>query len=145
MVRVSSSGWVLVAGMAAVVPSQVATGATGDGEAVEVVTASATVSRVLGDTTDVTLRFVQEDGPESGHVRVLLTPETRALTIIEARSAAQQAFLEALKEPGIGDNLSRITVVVRLMPSSHPNPDETNQVIVFQHRGGHDWSVLSGE
>ena len=64
------------------------------------------------------------------------TPETRPLHSLEARTAAQQAFLEALKEPGLGDNLSRITVVVRLMPASHPDPDVTEQVIVYLHKGG---------
>ena len=52
-------------------------------------------------------------------MRVVLTPEARSLTVMEARMAAEQAFLEALKEPGLGDDLKRITVVVRLMPSSH--------------------------
>ena len=90
------------------------------------------------------LHYIQEDGPESGHVRVELTPETRPLTIIEARMAAEQAFLDALKEPGLGDNLQRITVVVRLMPDFAPGPRSAEQVIVYLHKGGHDWSVLSG-
>ena len=73
----------------------------------------------------------------------MLTPETRPLTMLEARSAAQQAFLKALKEPGLGDNLSRITVVVRLMPASHPDPGVTEQVIVFLHKGGQDWACCA--
>jgi len=32
-----------------------------------------------------------------------------------------------------------------LMPRSHPDPDEVEQVIVYQHKGGRDWSVLPGE
>ncbi len=99
----------------------------------------------IGGSANLKMRFIQEGGPDSGHVRVLLTPETRPLTVIEARTAAQQAFLETLKEPGLGDNLSRITVVVRLMPESHPDPSGYEQVIVFVHKGGRDWSVLAGE
>jgi hypothetical protein len=101
-------------------------------------------ARMLGDSADMMLRFVQEDGPESGHVRVVLTPETRSLTILEARMAAEQAFLAALKEPGLGDDLERVTVVVRLMPASHSDPAMNEQVVVYQHKSGNDWSVLSG-
>jgi hypothetical protein len=113
--------------------------ATGEGEAPQIAQA-----RAIGEVADLTLRFIQEDGPESGHVRVVLTPEARPLTVIEARMAAEQAFLQALKEPGLGDKLKRITVVVRLMPDSHPNPDAAEQVVVYLHKGGRDWSVLPG-
>jgi len=147
MVRVLSAGWVMVAAAAAgsVAGSQAAVATIGDGGAYQVTEAAGGHVRDFGNAANLTMRFVQEDGPESGHVRVLLTPETRPLTIIEARTAAQQAFLETLKEPGLGDNLSRITVVVRLMPESHPDPNAVEQVIVFQHKGGNDWSVLRGE
>jgi hypothetical protein len=91
------------------------------------------------------MRFAQEDGPDSGHVRVVLTPETRPLTMLEARSAAQQGFLEALNEKGLGDNLKRVIVVVRLMPKSHPDPAAAQQVFRFVHKGRRDWSVLVGE
>lgn len=101
-------------------------------------------AQALG-AADLMYRYIQEDGPESGHVRVVLTPETRPITVIEARMAAQQAFLEALKEPGLGDNLQRVTVVVQLVPLSHPDPSGAQQVIVYQHRSGRDWSVLSGQ
>jgi hypothetical protein len=107
--------------------------------------AAAGGGHVLGGSANLIMRFIQDDGPESGHVRVLLTPETRPLTALEARSAAEQAFLETLKEPGLGDNLTRITVVVRLMPQSHPDPSAAETVIIFQHKGGSDWSVLAGE
>lgn len=103
--------------------------------------AEAGPTSVVTGTADLEMRFVQEDGPESGHVRVELTPETRPLTIIEARSAAQQGFLEALNEKGLGDNLSRITVVVRLMPSSHPDPGAAEQVFLFLHKSGGDWTI----
>jgi hypothetical protein len=122
-----------------------AKGATAEGGPDVLAEAVAVEARPFGEAADLLLHYIQEDGPESGHVRVVLTPETRPLTIMEARAAAQQAFLEALKEPGLGENLTRITVVVRLMPATHPDPVPREQVIVFQHRGGRDWSVLSGE
>ena len=142
MRRVGVSGWLLglVIGVGSFPAAGPAFAATGEVEPPEVVEA-----RALGASADVMLHFIQEDGPQSGHVRVLLTPETRALTIIEARMAAEQAFLQTLKQPGLGDALDRITVVVRLMPRSHPDPDEVEQVIVYQHKGGRDWSVLPGE
>jgi hypothetical protein len=114
--------------------------ATGEGDLPQIAEA-----RAMGEVADLTLRYIQEDGPDSGHVRVVLTPEVRPLNVIEARMAAQQAFLEALKEPGIGDNLQRITVVVHMMPQSHPDPDVAEQVIVYLHKGGSDWSVMAGE
>ena len=101
------------------------------------------VGATLGQVANVTLQFIQEDGPEAGHVRVVLTPDIRPLTLLEARSAAQQAFLEALGEPGLGDDLNRITVVVRLMPASYPDPSTYEHVIVYQRRGeSSTWSVL---
>jgi hypothetical protein len=114
--------------------------ATGEGDLPQVAQA-----RAMGEVADLNLRYIQEDGPDSGHVRVVLTPEARSLSVIEARMAAQQAFLEALKEPGIGDNLQRITVVVHMMPESHPDPGVAEQVIVYLHKGGSDWSVMAGE
>jgi hypothetical protein len=147
MVWFSLSDWLLVAGVAtvAVMPSQVATGAVGDGEMQRLAEAAAFAPRMLEGAANVELRFIQEDGPESGHVRVVLTPEARPLTMLEARSAAQQAFLAALSEPGLGDDLSRITVVVRLMPASRPDPAQAEQVFRFLHKGGRDWSILAGE
>jgi len=135
--------WILAASLAGfgVLPAMAATSEDGP----QVAEAAAGVSANFGDSADLMLHYFQEDGPESGRVRILLAPETRPLTQAEARSAAQQAFLKALKEPGLGDNLSRITVVVRLMPASHPDPSVTEQVIVFLHKGGRDWSVRAGE
>lgn len=130
-----SAGLVLAAGLA----GHPSFSATGEGEMPEIAEA-----RAVGAVADLMLRFIQEDGPDSGHVRVVLTPEARALTIMEARMAAQQAFLETLKEPGLGDNLRRVTVVVRLMPTSRPASDTAEQVIVYQHKSGRDWSVLPG-
>jgi hypothetical protein len=148
MVKVASQRLVLAAAVAgtSVLSPYVASGAPAGPEATRVAEAGAQDTPLtLGDGATLMLRFVQEDGPESGHVRVELTPELRPLTIFEARAAAQDAFLEALNEPGLGENLTRITVVVRLMPASHPDPAPREQVVVFQHKGGRDWAVLSGE
>ena len=143
MRRVAYRGLGVAVGLAAMaLPAEIAVAATGEGEPQQV---AATVARTLGDAADLTLRFVQEDGPESGHVRVELTPETRPLNFLEARMAAEKGFLAALNEPGLGDNLTRITVVVRLMPAAHPSPDVAEQVIVYRHKGGRDWSITAGE
>jgi hypothetical protein len=137
MGRVRVLRWVAVGLAAAAGGPSLA--ATGEGEIPQIAEA-----RAMGEVADLSMRFIQEDGPESGHVRVVLTPEARSLSILEARMAAEQAFLETLKEPGLGDNLQRITVVVRLMPNSHPDPDVVEQVVVYQNKGGRDWSVLPG-
>jgi hypothetical protein len=129
---------------AGVLPGGGGTAATGEEPAAQLADAASVASRALVNSADLLLHFIQVDGPASGHVRVVLTPETRPLTILEARSAAEQAFLEALKEPGLGE-LSRVTVVVRLMPQSHPDPGGSEQVIVYQHKSGRDWTVLPGE
>ena len=102
-------------------------------------------TEIIGGTADLRMRFIQEDGPDSGHIRVVLTPETRALTLWEARSAAQQAFLETLSEPALGGNLSEITVVVRLMPESYVDPGGAEQIFRFLFKGGKDWTILAPE
>ena len=142
MRRVGVSGWALAAGIAAagLAATDPGAAATGEGE-----TRQITEARAIGAAADMMLRYIQEDGPQSGHVRVVLTPETRALTVIEARMAAEQAFLQTLKQPGLGDAIERVTVVVRLMPDTHPDPDSAEQVVVYQHKSGHDWSVLPGD
>jgi hypothetical protein len=94
---------------------------------------------------DFEMRFIQEDGPESGHVRVVLTPEARPVTALEARSAAHEAFLETLADPSLSDALRRVVVVVRLMPPTHPDPAGTEQKFLFLRKLGSTWSVLPGE
>jgi hypothetical protein len=147
MSKVASTRLVLAASVAAagIAAPQLAGGATGAGEPLSVAEATVGEARALASSANLTMRFIQEDGPESGHVRVVLTPDTRPLSVIEARTAAQQAFLETLKEPGLGDNLTRVTVVVRLMPQSHPDPLAAETTIVFLHKGGRDWAVMAGE
>jgi len=139
------SDLLVAAGLAAgaLVPFGIAAGAVGGGDMQQLAEAAAGPARILDGAADMVLRFVQEDGPSSGHVRVELTPETRGLTIFEARSAAQQGFLEALNEPGLGERLSRIKVVVRLMPASHPAGPE--QTFLFLRKSGNDWTILAGE
>jgi hypothetical protein len=119
--------------------------ASGAVEQEAVLVAEARAAAAVTGTADLEMRFVQEGEPDSGHVRVVLTPETRPLTILEARSAAQQGFLEALNEEGLGDQLRRLVVVVRLMPKSHPDPAAAEEVFRFLHKGGRDWTVLVGE
>ena len=131
---------VVAAGLAAGALSSGALAAASESEAPQIAEARAT-----GRAADFMLHYIQEDGPESGHVRVVLTPELRPLTALEARSVAEQAFLRALDEPGLGEGLSRIVVVVRLMPASHPDPEGAERVFRFQHKGGREWGVFLGE
>ena len=124
--------------------------ATGTGAAVaepdrDMLAASQDLQGSVPYAADVELHFFQENGPESGHVRVELTPQTVPLTMMQARSAAQQAFLAALGEPGLGDNLKRIEVVVRLMPAQQLSAQAFEHTFVYLHKGGRDWSVLVPE
>jgi hypothetical protein len=97
--------------------------------------------RPLEGSADLVLRFVQEGEPDEGLVRVELTPADRPLSVMEARAAAQRAFLEALNEPGLGDSLSRIVVEVRLVPGSD-DPGLTRSFL-YLSRGGGSWSIMS--
>ena len=148
MVRFAVAFGFVLAGLAASgwIPADKANGAV---EAVEkdepLRMAEVRPTALLAGTADMEMRFAQEDGPDSGHVRVVLTPETRPLTMLEARSAAQQGFLKALNEKGLGDYLRRVVVVVRLMPKSHPDPAGAEQVFRFIRKGGQDWTILAGE
>ena len=124
--------------------------ATGTGAAVaepdrDMLAASQSLQGGVPYAADVELHFVQEDGPDSGHVRVELTPQSVPLTMMQARSAAQQAFLAALGEQGLGDNLKRIEVVVRLMPAQQLSAQVFEHTFVYLHKGGRDWSVLVPE
>ena len=129
----------LPAALLAVV-APIAFGAVGSGEP-QVAGVQLPASRTLQDSADLHVLFVQEDGPTAGHVRVVLTPDTRSLNAFEARSAAQQAFLAALEEPGLGDALSRITVVVRLEPIDQSDAAIPEQRFLFTNKGGRDWSI----
>jgi hypothetical protein len=147
MARVAFADWVLVAGTAAAVicSAGMVIAAVENEPPRRLAEVVASPERLLNGAADLQVRFVQEDGPESGHVRAVLTPELRPITILEARAAAQQAFLQALKQPGLGDKLSRITVVVRLMPETHPVLDTAEEVFLFLHKGGRTWSITAGD
>jgi hypothetical protein len=147
MARVAFADWVLVAGTAAAVlcSAGLVVAAVENDEPRRFAEAVVGPARLLDGAADLQVRFLQEDGPESGHVRAVLTPELRPITMLEARAAAQQAFLQALKEPGLGDKLSKITVVVRLMPASRPVPDAAEEVFLFLHKGGRTWSITAGD
>jgi hypothetical protein len=120
-----------------------ASGAVDWNEPVRLAAAPDAAARPLNGAADVMLRFVQEGGPEDGLVRVELTPAERPLSAMEARAAAQHAFLEALNEPGLGDNLTRIVVEVRLAPAGG---DATlRRSYLFLSRGGGSWSVMSAD
>ena len=110
------------------------------GEGPQLAATDAAPARPL--TANVALRFVQEDGPSSGHVRVELTPSDRPLNFFEARSAAQQAFLEALDEPGLGDDLQRIRVVVRLVPDDRASATHS---YLFLKTSPTNWTVTGAE
>jgi hypothetical protein len=119
-------------------------------------------ARPLHGETSLVLRFIQEEGPDSGHVRVELAPADRSLNPMEARQAAQQGFLEALNEPAL-EGLSRIVVEVRLVPDRERHmPDRSGldsgggpvtgaedlalkRIYLFLARGGGIWSVMLAE
>jgi hypothetical protein len=105
----------------------------------------APVARHLEDAADLEMRFMQEDGPGSGHVRVVLTPESRPLTLMEARSAAEQGFLKTLDDPAAGHGLTQVTVVVRLMPGAVDEASAPEQTFRYLFKGGRDWAVLPQE
>jgi hypothetical protein len=98
--------------------------------------------RVLAGAASLHLRFVQEEGPDSGHVRVELTPTDRALNAMEARTAAQQAFLEALDEPAL-DGVSRIVVAVDLVADT--DDPALKRTYLFLAQGGGSWSVMMAD
>jgi hypothetical protein len=137
--------WRFWAGLsvAFVLSVQAAAGAVDWNLPTKVAAAPEATARPLHGAADVVLRFVQEGEPEEGLVRVELTPADRPLTGMEARAAAQQAFLEALNEPGLGDNLSRIAVEVRLVRGSE-DPG-LRRSFLYLSRGGGNWSVMSAD
>src|SRR4051812_26107617 len=66
----------------------------------------APVARNLwGDPADLEMRFTKGKGRGSGHVRVVLTPESRPLPLREAPPPAEQGFLKTLDDPAVGHGL----------------------------------------
>ncbi|MBZ8134526.1 hypothetical protein [Afifella sp. IM 167] len=99
-------------------------------------------ARPMEKMTNVRLRFLPEGNPQEGHVKVLLTPESRPLTFFEARQAVQQAFLETLKEPGLPDELSRIAVTVQMQPEGVLSTDE-DKTYLFIRKGAKTWTIIA--
>ena len=139
--------WLIAAGTGLLLglPFNAASGAVAEGGPERLAEAAVDPSSVGPGSADFEMRLIQEDGPESGHVRVVLTPEARPVSALEARSAAHDAFLEAVADPGLRDALRRVVVVVRLMPATHPDPAGTEQKFLFLRKLGSTWSVLPGE
>lgn len=135
----------VLVGAVAFAPLRVDAAVPADGEARDLAELAPATGHDLGGTADLRMRLVQEDGPLSGHVRVLLTPESRALDPMEVRSAAQQGFLEALNDRGLGPDLTRITVVVRTAPAAGEGLRASEQVFRFLLKGGRSWAVLPPE
>lgn len=122
---------------------QAAAGAADWDGPVRLAAAPEATARPLDGAADVMLRFVQDGEPDEGLVRVELRPAERPLSAMEARAAAQQAFLQALNEPGLGDDLSRIVVEVRLAPEG--DDPSLSRSFLFLSRGGGSWTVMSAD
>jgi len=93
-----------------------------------------------GDAADMTLDFLPDEASPDA-VKVVLTPQTRSLTLLEARRAAEEGFLAALDEPALKGTLRRVTVVVRLVPESD-DPRLTRTYRYFA-RGAGVWSLTA--
>ena len=147
MSKFTPAQWLIAAGMALLlgVPFEAASAAVAEGGLERLAEAVVDPRSDGAGATDFEMRFIQEDGPESGHVRVVLTPAARPVSALEARSAAHEAFLEALADPSLRDALQSVVVVVRLMPATHPDPAGTEQKFLFLRKLGSTWSVLPGE
>ena len=92
---------------------------------------------------ELEMHFAPGDGGLSGHVRVTLTPQNRALTIQEARQAAEEAFLATLNEPGLGAALNHVRIVVYLEPE--PGPRADRRAFVFSSNDGISWRLTGSE
>ena len=111
-----------------------------DMQADDIITGS--VPQGATSATGVRMQFLQVGGPRDGHVKVVLTPDNRALTIDEARSAVRQAFLETLNDPAFMDDLKIVTIVVHRFPDTvDPSVDIS---VRFQAQGSGQW-LISGD
>lgn len=91
----------------------------------------------------VVMTFEEDGDLFDGHIRFVLRPEARPLTLMEARIAAQQAFMEALNEPAFVDVISRITIVVELVPEANEN--NIRQVFLYESKDGKIWSLSADQ
>lgn len=97
---------------------------------------------ILG-ANSVIMRFEEDGDLFDGHIRVVLSPETRPLTLMQARLAAQEAFLEALNEPALIDVINAITIVVELVPDASEN--DLKQVFLYETKDGKTWSLSAAQ
>jgi len=100
------------------------------------------VSPVLG-ANHVIMTFEEDGDLFDGHIRFVLRPEARPLTLMEARIAAQEAFIEALNEPAFADVISRITIVVELVPEA--SEGDLKQVFLYESKDGKTWSLTAAQ
>ena len=100
-------------------------------------------SRPIVGANSVLMTFEEDGDLFDGHIRIVLSPETRPLTLMQARSAAQEAFLEALNEPGLADVISRITIVVELVPEARDS--DLRQVFLYESKDGKTWSLSADQ
>ena len=100
-------------------------------------------ARFIPGANHVVMTFEEDGDLFDGHIRFVLRPETRPLTLMEARSAAQQAFLEALNEPAFIDVINRITIVVELVPEA--SEDDLKQVFFYESKDGKTWSLTAAQ
>jgi hypothetical protein len=100
------------------------------------------VRPILG-ANNVMMTFEEDGDLFDGHIRVVLSPETRPLTLMQARSAAQEAFLEALNEPGLADVINRITIIVELVPEAMEG--DLKQVFLYESKDGKTWSLSAAQ
>jgi hypothetical protein len=97
---------------------------------------------ILG-ANNVMMTFEDDGDLFDGHIRVVLSPETRPLTLMQARSAAQEAFLETLNEPALVDVINRITIVVELVPEA--SESDLKQVFLYESKDGKTWSITAAQ
>ncbi len=92
---------------------------------------------------NVMMTFEADGDFADGHIRVVLRPDTHPLTLMQARSAAQEAFLETLNEPGFSDVINRITIVVELVPGA--SESDLSQVFLYESKDGKTWSLTAAQ
>ncbi len=97
---------------------------------------------ILG-ANNVMMRFEEDGDLFDGRIRVVLSPETRPLTLMQARSVAQKAFLETLNEPALIDVINAITIVVELVPDAREN--DLRQVFLYETKDGKNWSLSAAQ
>ncbi len=93
---------------------------------------------ILG-ANNVLMTFEEDGDLFDGHIRVVLSPEAQPLTLMQARTAAQEAFLETLNEPALVDVINKITIVVELVPEARES--DPKHVFLYESKDGKTWSL----